>query len=181
MLTITIQGEELWDDEAEIFRYSDSTVLELEHSLVALSKWEGKFHKLFLTSDEKTEEEMAGYIMAMVVTPGVDESVLNLLTEEHIKAIDAYINDPMTGTTFSNLAEERSRNPERISSELIFLWMNQYQIDKDCETWHLNRLFTLIRVHYAKSQKPKRVPQHVQAKTMAEINEERRRKYNSNG
>lgn len=181
MLTITIPGDELWDDEAERFRYSDETVLELEHSLVSLSKWEAKFHKLFLTQDSKTEEEMAGYIMAMISTPGVDESVLSLLNESHILQIDEYINNPMTGTTFSKLAEEKGRSSERISSELIYFWMSQYQIDKECETWHLNRLFTLIRVHHAKTQKPKKMGTQAAAKTMAEINAQRRAALGSNG
>lgn len=181
MLTITIPGDEFWDDEAERFRYSDETVLELEHSLVSLSKWEAKFHKLFLTQDPKTEEEMAGYILAMLITPGVGPDVLARLNEEHIQEIDKHINDPMTGTTFAQLSEERGRSGERISAELIYFWMSQYQIDKECETWHLNRLFTLIRVHHAKTQKPKPMGRQANAKSMAELNAQRRAKLGSNG
>lgn len=173
MLRIIIPGDELWDYDAEIFRYTEETVLEFEHSLVALSKWEARFHKLFLTKDKKSEEEMAGYVEAMLLTD-IDPSVLNRLSEEQVKKLDAYINDPMTATTFSNLPQQNSRSSERISSELIYFWMSQYQIDKECENWHLNRLFTLIRVHHAKQQKPQKMSKNKRVQTMAELNAQRK-------
>lgn len=180
MLTITIQGDELWDEEAEKFLYTDDIVLEFEHSLVSLSKWETKFHKLFLSPDKKTEEEMKGYVEAMLQTPDVALEVLDRLTEEHVQAIDEYINNPMTGTTFSNLPEQ-PRSSERISSELIYFWMSQYQIDIDCQNWHLNRLFTLIRVHHAKTQKPKQMSKEKRAQSMAELNAARKKKLGTSG
>lgn len=180
MLTITVQGDELWDDEAEVFRYTDSVVLKFEHSLISLSKWEAKFHKLFLTPEKKTEDEMFGYIQAMLVSPDSAENTLQNLTEDHIRSIDEYINDPMTGTTISELPT-RGRTSEQISSELIYFWMSQYQIDKGCETWHLNRLFTLIKIHHAKNQKPEKMSRQKQVQTMAEINASRKAKLGTSG
>lgn len=180
MLTITIPGDEFWDDEAEIFRHTESTTLEFEHSLVSLSKWEARFHKLFLTPDAKTVEEMHGYVEAMLLTPDAKHHLENL-RDEHLIAIDNYINDPMTGTTLANVPEERGRTAERLSSELIYFWMSQFQIDKDCEHWHLNRLFTLIRVHHAKSQKPKKMSRKATAQSMAEINAQRKARMGTSG
>ena len=77
MLKLIIQGEELWDDEAELFTYGESTTLEFEHSLVSLSKWEAKLHKRFLTKDKKSEIEMYEYIRAMLLTPDVSDEVLS--------------------------------------------------------------------------------------------------------
>lgn len=181
MLTLTIPGDELWDEENERFCYSESTMLEFEHSLVSLSKWEAKFHKLFLTKQEKSEEEMLGYVYAMLLTPNVDPDVFNRFTEEHFRAIDDYINDPMTGTTISNLPKDRSTSSEQISSELIYFWMSQYQIDKECENWHLNRLFTLIKVHHVKSQKPQKMSRQKTVQTMAELNAQRKAKLGTKG
>lgn len=181
MLTVTILGDELWDEDAEVFRYTDAVVLEFEHSLVSLSKWESKFHKLFLSITNPTEEEMVGYLEAMIVTPNVPKNILNRLTEENVKAIGEYINDPMTATTVSDIMADRAKSSERISSELIYFWMSQFQIDKECEYWHLNRLFTLIKVHHAKTQKPKKVPRQQQAQSMAELNRARREKTGSSG
>ena len=181
MLKITIQGDEFWDEEAEKFCYSEDIVLKFEHSLVSLSKWEGRFHKLFLTKTQKTEEEMVGYIESMLITPDVDLSVLDRLTEEHVHAINDYINDPMTGSTLSNVMDEGPKSSEQLSSELIYFWMSQYQIDKECERWHLNRLFMLIRIHHAKSQKPKKMSKQARVQSMAEINAQRKSKLGTTG
>lgn len=181
MLTITIQGEELWDDEAEKFLYLDNTVLQFEHSLVSVSKWEAKFHKLFLTPEKKTDEEMQGYVEAMLITSDVDPSILNQLTESQVRELDAYINDPMTGTTISQLPQNGARSSERISAELIYFWMSQYQIDYECRTWHLNQLFTLIKIHHAKSQKPKKMSKNARAQQMAELNAQRRAQTGTKG
>lgn len=180
MLTITIQGEELWDDDAEIFRYTDSTVLEFEHSLVSLSKWEAKFHKQFLTPDKRSEEEQFGYVQAMLMTPNVPDEVLYRMNEDHIRAIDEYINNPMTGTIISNLPQAK-KTGERISAELIYYWMNEYKIPYEARSWHLNQLFTLIKVHYAKTQKPQKMNGQQQRQSMAELNAQRKAKLGTSG
>lgn len=181
MLKLTIQGSELWDDEAEVFKYTDDVVLELEHSLVSLSKWEAKYHKLFLNDDPKTDEESFGYFLAMLVTPDVDQEVFERLTEEHVEAVNAYINDPMTGSTVTELQKNGPKSSERISSELIYFWLSQYQIDVDCQTWHLNRLFTLIKIHHAKSEKPKKMNKQSRVQQMADLNAQRKAKLGSKG
>ena len=181
MLTIKLQGTEFWDEEDEVFRYSEETTLQFEHSLFAVSNWEARFHKLFLTKEEKTEEEMAGYIECMLQTPIEDLSILNRLSPNDLEKLSDYINDPMTGTTIHNMPESGTRSSERISSELVYYWMSQYQIDMSCEHWHLNRLFTLIRVHHAKSQKPKKMSNQKNIQTMAEMNAARKAKLGTSG
>lgn len=181
MLTITIQGDELWDDEVEQFIYTDTTVLEFEHSLVSLSKWESKYHKLFLTPDQRTEEEMFGYVKAMLLTPDVSDEVLSRLTEGQVNEINDYINDPMTATTIAELPQAGPRSSERVSAELIYFWMSQYQIDMRCENWHLNRLFTLIKIHHAKNQPEKKMNRQSRVQQMAELNAQRKAKLGSSG
>lgn len=181
MLTITIKGDELWDEDEEKFLYTDDIVLQFEHSLVSLSKWESRYHKLFLTPDKRTDEETTGYVEAMLLTPDVDISVFDRMTEEDIRKIDEYINDPMTGSIISNMPESARKTSERISAELIYFWMNQYQIDMACETWHLNRLFTLIKIHHAKSQKPQKMSKQKNVQTMAELNAARKAKLQTSG
>lgn len=178
MLTITIT-DEYWDDDAEIFRYPEVAVLQFEHSLVSLSKWEAEFHKPFLTPDNKTEEEMVGYVKAMLITD-TDPSILQRLTQEDIEQLDAYINNPMTGSTINELPQ-RGKASERISAELIYFWMSNYQIDYECRHWHLNQLFTLIKIHHAKTQKPKPMSKNARAQQMAELNAQRRAKTGSHG
>ena len=57
MLTITIPETELWDETREEYIYTKRQTLQLEHSLVSISKWEGKWCKPFLSSNDKTLEE----------------------------------------------------------------------------------------------------------------------------
>lgn len=181
MLTVKIEGEEKWDEEAEKFCYDDPTILQFEHSLVSLHRWESRYHKRFLTDEKKTDEEMMGYVRAMLITPDVSDEVLNSMSEENVLAIDAYINNPMTGTTISEHVDQAARSSEKLSAELIYFWMSQFQIDKECENWHLNQLFTLIRVHHAKTQKPKKISKQKQAQSMAEENARRRKMLGTSG
>ena len=46
--------------------------LQLEHSLVSLSKWEAKWRKPFLSKDQKTPEEFMDYVRCMTLTQNVD-------------------------------------------------------------------------------------------------------------
>ena len=53
MLTITIPESEQWDEVNEEYIYTKAQTLQLEHSLVSLSKWESKWCKPFLSSNDK--------------------------------------------------------------------------------------------------------------------------------
>ena len=63
MITITIPEREYWDELKEEFVYSQKQTLQLEHSLVSLSKWESKYGKPFLSKEDKTYEETVDYIL----------------------------------------------------------------------------------------------------------------------
>ncbi len=80
MLKITIPGQELWDEGKEEFVNTKGTTLQLEHSLVSLSKWESKWHKPFLGKGDKTVEETVDYIRCMTLTQNVDPSVYGFIT-----------------------------------------------------------------------------------------------------
>ena len=152
MLRITIPATELWDERKSEFVYTKEQTLQLEHSLISLSKWESKWCKPFLTKDSKTVEETIDYIRCMTVTPNVDQSVYNYLTNEHINLVNDYISAPMTATWF-NEDKNSKASREQITNELIYYWMIALQIPFDpCEKWHLNRLLTLVKVCNIKNQ-----------------------------
>ena len=71
MLKLTIPAVELWDEKAEQFIQIKQQVLQLEHSLVSLSKWESKWEKVFLTKQDKTFEETKDYVRFMTLTQNV--------------------------------------------------------------------------------------------------------------
>jgi len=67
MLQITIPATELWNEIANEFVQKKEQVLQLEHSLVSLSKWESKWCKPFLSRTPKTYEETIDYIRCMTI------------------------------------------------------------------------------------------------------------------
>lgn len=179
MLTITIPARELFDEKTNTFISTKEQTLVLEHSLVSLSKWESKWHKPFLTKEEKTLEETIDYIKCMTITQNVDPTVYNFLSHSNINQINNYIKDSMTATTFNN--EQQGGPKEIITSELIYYWMIAHNIYKECEKWHLNRLLTLVRVCNVKNAPPKKMSKRDVASRYASLNAARRNKLNSKG
>lgn len=181
MLKIVVPGVEAFDESAdEIVTVGDVT-LELEHSLVSLSKWESEFEKPFLAKGEKTEEEVVGYVKAMTMTPDPPEEVWYRLTNENFDAINRYLDAKMTATTIYEMHEAPQTKKETVTAELIYYWMFSYQIPLECEHWHLNRLFTLIRIFSMKAEKPKKMSQAEIARRNREINARRKAKYKTRG
>ena len=180
MLTITIPGTESWNEEIEEFVYGKEQTLNLEHSLVSLSKWESKWHKSFLHTQDKTYEETMDYIRCMTLTQNVDPEVYTRLTAKNVEEIEKYIADPMTATTFS---EEKGGKKDReiVTSELIYYWMVSYNIPSEYQKWHLNRLITLIRVCSVKNSPPKKMSMRDRINRNAEINRMNRQRFKSKG
>ena len=108
-----------WDEVKEEFVSAKTVTLQLEHSLVSLSKWESKWHKPFLSNTNMTSEESLDYIRCMTITKNVNPEVYRNLTKANVDAVIEYINNPMTATTFSNLKKEKANN-EVVTSELIY-------------------------------------------------------------
>jgi hypothetical protein len=180
VLTIVVPGIELYDEVREEFTNAESFTLELEHSLVSLSKWESLFEKPFLGKEEKTTEEVFAYVKAMILTPDVPENVLVRLSDENVKAINKYIDAKMSATWFTE-TPNAPRSREVITSELIYYWMISLNIPLECQYWHLNRLFTLIRVFNIKNSKPKKMSRSEMAARNRELNAQRRMQYGTKG
>ena len=180
MLRITIPAAEMWDEERKEFIVSKEQTLQLEHSLVSLSKWESKWQKAFLSNTGKTYEETLDYIKCMTLTQNVNPDVYKCLTADNVKQVNDYIEAPMTATYFAKEMGGR-RNGEIITSELIYYWMISLNIPFECQKWHLNRLLTLIRVCSVKNQPPKKMSKRDVMNRNAALNAARRKQLNSKG
>lgn len=159
MLTITIKAkEDAWDPVSETFESLDRDwTIQLEHSLISISKWEAKHKKPYLSEDtKKTPEEIMDYIKCMTVSPNVDPKVYKFFSNENFKAIEEYINDPHTATWFNDKANGGMRGSkmraEVLTSELIYYYMIANDIPWEAQKWHINRLLTLIRVCGVKNE-----------------------------
>lgn len=156
MLQILVPiSPEGWDEVKQEFVDPETKELQLEHSLVSISKWESKWHKAFLTKADKTEEELIDYIKCMTLTPNVDSSVYEHLTADNINAIRDYIYDPMTATVVPS-QNSRGKSHETVTSELIYYWMISLNIPPEYQKWHINRLLKLIEVCNFKNTPPKK-------------------------
>jgi hypothetical protein len=180
MLTIVVGGTESYDESGSEFVVSGGTTLQLEHSLIAVSKWESEHEKPFLGQEDKTSEEVFSYIRCMTVTPNIAPEVFQELSESNLEAINTYINAKMTATWF-NEQPGAPKSREVITAELIYYWMSAYQIPFECEQWHLNRLFTLIRICGIKSAKPKKMSRAEAAARQRELNAQRKSQLGTTG
>jgi hypothetical protein len=179
MLKIIIPPVELFDEAKQEFLYSKGYDLRLEHSLVSLSKWEAKWQKPFLTKTDKTDEETVDYIRCMTITQNVDPIAYKHISQANIDRIVKYIDDPMTATILPK--ENGASNKETITSELIYYWMISFNIPFECQTWHLNRLLTLINVCNVKNQPKKKISKSDLLARNKALNEQRKAKLNTSG
>jgi hypothetical protein len=181
MLYITVPKTEFFDERSQQFVSIKETKLELEHSLVSLSRWEAKWKKPFLSAEAKTQEESLDYIRCMTVNGGIDPLVYFALTPQQMKQIQDYIADPMTATTINDRRKSNSRSREIVTSELIYYWMVSYQIPFECQKWHLGRLMTLIRVCDVKNAPAQNIPKSALMQRNKSLNAARRARLGTRG
>lgn len=180
MLQIRIPARELFDENTSTFIFSKEQTLNLEHSLISISKWESKWKKSFMDNIPKmTRKEFIDYIRCMTIAPGIAEETYLALSEDNYASILSYINDSMTATTF----RENSTRPSKqiITSEVVYYWMIRYGIPFECEKWHINRLMTLIRICAIKEGPGKKMSHKDTIAQNKALNSARRKECRSRG
>jgi len=181
VLTITVPGIQLWDEVLEEFTNAEGFILELEHSLVSLSKWESFYEKPFLASEAKTTEETISYIKFMILNPNFPPEVFSRLSDENLSEINTYIDAKMTATWFTDTAPAAKKSAEVITAELIYYWMITFHIPIEFQYWHLNRLFTLIKICNVKNTPPKKMSRSEILAQNRSLNEQRKAQMGTKG
>ena len=179
MLHLVIPAAEFYDEAKEEFVQKSETSLTLEHSLISISKWESRWGKPFLGSDEKTEEQTFDYIRCMNVNNNTPKDVYARIQNEQMAEIQQYIDSKQTATWFREGSEPPNR--EIITSEVIYYWMIELNIPFECQRWHLNRLLTLIRVINEKRKPSKAMSTSEIISRNKSLNAQRLKQYNTRG
>lgn len=182
MLQVVVPSSEYYDEVKNEFIPVKGQVLQLEHSLVSISKWEAKWKKPFLTNDQKSSEEVLDYIKCMTLTQNVNPMIYYSIPSGALKEILDYISDPMSATVIreSNVGP-KSRRSETVTSELIYYWMVALQIPFECQKWHFNRLMNLIRICEIKNTPPKKRSQADIMRSNTALNNARRAALHTKG
>lgn len=186
MLEIKIPEIELFDSRTNMFIQLKGCNLQLEHSLLSISKWESRHRKPFLGDGTKegklSPEEFLDYVKDMTLTKNVNPDVYTSLPSfpDIVTKIHEYIDDPMTATTFSGMPPPNN-STKIVTAEIIYWEMIQLGIPFECQKWHLNRLMTLIRVCSIKQQKPEKMPHNEMVAQRRALNAQRRAAHRSKG
>lgn len=178
MFELEIKDVEFYDEKSNRFFTVKGGILVLEHSLVSVSKWESKWKKPFISKTKLSRVESIDYIKCMTINQNAPDRLFTILSEDNFNSVVAYIDDPMTATTFYERGP--GGGSTTVTSELIYYWMIVHNIPMECQKWHLNRLLTLIRVCNLKSQNKKMSKKEVLSNNRA-LNEQRRRQMGSRG
>lgn len=180
-LTIVVPERELYDEIHNEFISVPGCTLQLKHSLRSVAKWESKWNVAYLSNRKKTLEESIDYIRCMTLSKNVNPVTYYALTEENFKAIEEYINAPMTASFIPQPKENRSRS-NKMTAEEMYYCMISYGIPIEFEKWQLNRLIALIRVFDIKNQPKKRRRSEAQLiRDYAALNAKRCKELNTRG
>lgn len=184
MLKIELPAGEFWDNQYNIFRTRKPRTLRLEHSLISLTRWEQHYKRRYLSkySGPQNPEEMAYYFYCMTIDGDVEPWMFLNLPPDTNKRIYDYINDEMTASEVHDSGPKKGpKNKEELSSELIYCYMFELGIPKECEKWHLNNLLTLIRIMSVKNNGGETIPKSQQWKNYAAINKANRALFHTKG
>lgn len=176
MFGIDVVVEEQYDEESNEFVASKTRRVDLEHSLVTLSKWEAIWQKAFLSEREKTPEEILSYLKIMIQGEEPPPEVFHRLVEKHMDQIQSFIESEHSATRLPD-PKKVPGSREVVTAELIRYWMSKLNIPPEYDRWHLKRLIMQIRVvAYKDTPAEKR-----SNRERRDLNRERLAKYNTTG
>ena len=190
MLRVEIpEQKDIFDESTQMFLpETKKTVLNLEHSLIAISKWESKWKVPYLDPNVKKSHEMEiDYIKCMTINNNlIDPNIYNVIPMPIYKQILDYIADPMTATQFKSTNNVKKRGSsitgeKIITSELLYYYMIANNIPSEYEKWHVSRLMVLIRICGIKNGPVKKKSKQEIISENDRINEERRKQLHSTG
>lgn len=170
---IPYEPDEMFDEETNKFVKvrSKERVFHFEHSLAAISVWEAKYRKPFLSNKAITPEQLIDYICMMNLD---DDFNPNMLAPENITEITEYMADTNPTATVISSSDDNNRNSRTImTSEVIYAWMANAGIPFECDKWNVNRLLMLVSVISEFNKPRKQMSEAEILRRQHEINQKR--------
>lgn len=118
MLQLEISGGRLFDEETSRFIITPAVTLQLEHSLLSLSKWESEHCKPFVNAKDLTDDELMDYIICMSELPITRVDLVGL-RDEHLEKLQAYLENPHTATTINSPKSRGELSNHHIRVDLL--------------------------------------------------------------
>lgn len=154
--------------------------LEMEHSLMSISKWEAKWKIAFMDTPNMTTEQFLDYCRCMTINKQKDLNVYRYLRQKDAVAIRDYMNDPMSARVIRP-KKNRSGPKVRMTSEYFYWLMIQHGIPWECEKWHFGRLLALIDCCGCNSGGGEKMSYRERQKLYSTLNDQRRKMLGTKG
>lgn len=174
MFILKIPDIETFDETTSSFDVIKGGEYRLEHSLAAISKWESKYLRPFLSKEPHTEEELYAYFNDMSLDGPLP---LSNITPIMATEIAEYMNHPHSATSFR---KSKSTSSSTITAEIIYAQMVEARVPFECQNWHINNLLTLLGVLNERAN-PKKMSRSEVYQENERLNQARRQKYKTRG
>lgn len=179
LISITVGDSEYYDELRNEFIYTKGGTLRFEHSLHAISMWEAKYKKPFLSNSKVNDlslREQIDYYKFMCLDEAIEDY---MLTPDIINQLVDYIQDPQTATVIKD--QNGGGRGSIMTSEVIYGIMVSGNIPFECQYWNFNRLLMLIRVVASHHEPKKKMTKSEIFEQNRKLNEERRKQFNTKG
>lgn len=150
----------------------------MEHSLLAIAEWESITNKAYINPNDKNRSDTETFLYLQCMVLDDYELKPEDLTKESVNKIYEYLDKPHTATTIKS--KEKTQAAIK-TSEQIYAAMINCGVSKEYETWHIDRLLTLLAVIVEGSKEPEKMTQQEIYEQNIKLNEERRKKLQSKG
>lgn len=130
-----------------------------------------------------TVRELLDYIIMMSSTP-INMKQAARIYSENSKQVHEFISVIYTATQFhdnSRSTKKKSSSNEVMTTEMLYYYMSAFQIDFSADRWHISRLITLLKIAAIKNSDEPMMSEQDNLLSMAEMNEQRKLKYNTKG
>ena len=185
MLTLDIPSAKYemvgsWDGRRKKLMTVPPIHLEMEHSLLSISRWESKWKIPFIENRQMTTEQFLDYCRCMTINKQKDPEIYRFLRQKDAEKIGAYIDDPMTARRLNT--RRKKNNPTAVlTSEYFYFIMIQLGIPFECEKWHFGRLLALIDCCQSNNGSQPPMSYRDRQQFYAELNAKRRKAWGSKG